>query len=91
VLNLRTGVLARTEQGRDGYPLRSLRLASITVPGVVAMRAEASAGRLRPGDVFRRPRGKAMTGGRQDGAHWAGVDADPGGGHRCAGGAATAA
>ena len=80
VLDLRTGVLARTEQGPDAFPLRSLRLASITIPGVVAMRAETLAGRLRPGVPFRRPLGKAMAGGRQDGAYWAGVDADCGGG-----------
>ena len=81
VLDLRTGVLARTEQGADAYRLRSLRLASITIPGVVAMRAEALAARLRrPGLPLQRPRRKAMTGGRQDGAHWARVDADRGGG-----------
>ena len=81
VLDLRTGVLARTEKGVDAHPLRSLRFASITIPGVVAMRAEASAARLpRLGVPLQRPRGKAMTGGRQDGLHWARVDADRGGG-----------
>ena len=81
VLDLRTGVLTRTEQGADAYRLRSLRLASITIPGVVAMRAETLAARLRrPGLPLQRPRRKAMTGGRQDGAHWARVDADCGGG-----------
>ena len=78
VLDLRTGVLVRTEQ--CAYPLRSLRLASITIPGVVAMRAEAPAARLsRPGVPFQRPRGKAMATGRQDGLHWARTDADRGG------------
>jgi trehalose/maltose hydrolase-like predicted phosphorylase len=80
VLDLRTGVLARTEQGLDAYPLRSLRFASITLPGVVAMRAEALADRLRPGVPFQRPPGKAMPGGHQDGVHWAAVAADHGGG-----------
>jgi hypothetical protein len=31
VLDLRTGVLERTELTGNGYPLRSLRLASITL------------------------------------------------------------
>ncbi len=81
VLDLRTGVLARTEQGADAQPLRSLRLASVTIPGVVAMRAEAPAARLRrPGAPLQWPREKAMTGGRRDGRHWARVDAGRGGG-----------
>ena len=81
VLDLRSGVLARTEQGADAGPLRSLRFASITSPGVVALRAEASAARLRrPGVPLQRPRGKAMAGGRQDGRRWARVDSDRGGG-----------
>src|ERR1035437_357607 len=101
VLDLRTGVLARTEQGLDAYPLRSLRFASITLPGVVAMRAEALADRLRPGVPFQRPPGKAMPGGHQDGVHGgggAGRQAGrcprgggagaPGRGHRGGGGAA---
>ena len=44
VLDLRTGVLERTELTASACPLRTVRLASITMPGVVAMRAEAPAG-----------------------------------------------
>ena len=91
VLDLRSGVLARTEQGPGGHPLRSLRFASITSPGVVALRAEASAARLRPGPPLQRPRGKAMTGGRQDGRHWATAGCGPRWRHQRARGAADAA
>jgi len=79
VLDLRTGVLERTEL-RDGpCPLRTLRLASITIPGVVAMRAEAPAARLRrPGRPLRRPPGIKMAAGREDGMHWARTDANTG-------------
>ena len=81
ILDLRTGVLARAEQGPDAYPLRSLRLASITIPGVVAMRAEALAVRLsRAGVPLQRPRGKTVATRHQDGAYWAMADTDLGGG-----------
>ena len=80
VLDLRTGVVQRTELTDDPCPLRTLRLASITVPGVVAMRAEGPADRLRPpGRPLRRPPGTGMAEGREDGMHWAQVDADTGG------------
>jgi hypothetical protein len=39
VLDLRTGVIERTELTDDPCPLRTLRLASITIPRVVAMAA----------------------------------------------------
>ena len=39
VLDLRTGVLERTDPAIGACPLRTVRLASITMPGVVAMRA----------------------------------------------------
>ncbi len=81
VLDLRTGVLERTELAVGACPLRTLRLASITVPGVVAMRAEAAAARLpRPRHPLRRPSGAEMTAGRQDGTYWARVDSDRGAG-----------
>jgi len=81
VLDLRTGLLVRTELATSACPLRTVRLASITVPGVVAMRAEASAARLlRPGRPLRRPPGAKMTAGRQDGVCWARIDAGSGGG-----------
>jgi len=79
VLDLRTGVLERTELTDGPGPLRTLRLASITIPGVVAMRAEASAARLpRPGRPLRRPAGTTMAAGRQDGMCWARTDATMG-------------
>ncbi|HEY7143177.1 MAG TPA: glycosyl hydrolase family 65 protein, partial [Streptosporangiaceae bacterium] len=81
VLDLRTGLLVRTELTTSACPLRTVRLASITVPGVVAMRAEAPAARLpRPGRPLRRPPGAKMTAGRQDGVSWARIDAGSGGG-----------
>ena len=81
VLDLRTGVLERTDPAIGACPLRTVRLASITMPGVVAMRAEAPAVRLpRPGRPLRRPPGTRMAVGRQDGMCWARIDAGTGGG-----------
>ena len=81
VLDLRTGVLVRTVLTAEGCPLRTFRLASITVPGVVALRAEGPATRLpRPGRPLRRPPGIAMASGRRDGVYWATVGAEGGGG-----------
>jgi trehalose/maltose hydrolase-like predicted phosphorylase len=51
VLDLRTGVLHREERS-TGVPLRSLRFASLTEPGVVAVRVEAERGRLGDGPVL---------------------------------------
>ncbi len=39
MLDLRTGIIERTELTDDPCPLRTLRLASITIPRVVAMAA----------------------------------------------------
>ena len=79
VLDLRTGVLERTELTAGACPLRTLRLASITIPGVVAMSAEAPAARLpRPGPPLRRPLGTKMTTDRQDGMCRARTDASTG-------------
>jgi trehalose/maltose hydrolase-like predicted phosphorylase len=81
VLDLRTGVLERTELTDGPCPLRTARLASITIPGVVAMRAEAPAARLRrPGRLLRRPPGTTMAAGREDGMHWARTGAGTGAG-----------
>ena len=80
VLDLRTGVVQRTELAAGACPLRTLRLASLTVPGVVAMRAEGPAARLQPGRPLRRPSGAEMAAGREDAMHWARVDADTGAG-----------
>lgn len=81
VLDLRTGVLERTELPDGAAGLRTLRLASLTVPGVVAMRAEALASRLSgPGPPLRRPPGAAMIAGRRDGMYWAQADAAGGAG-----------
>jgi len=81
VLDLRTGVLERTELTDGPCPLRTVRLASITIPGVVAMRAEAPTVRLpSPGRPLRRPPGTTMAGGREDGMCWARTGADTGAG-----------
>jgi trehalose/maltose hydrolase-like predicted phosphorylase len=79
VLDLRTGVLERTELTDGPRPVRTVRLASITIPGVVAMRAEGPAVRLpRPGRPLRRPAGTTMAAGREDGMCWARTGAGPG-------------
>jgi hypothetical protein len=81
VLDMRTGVVVRTEQGGGACPLRSLRFASITAPGVVAMRAEAMGNRLRhPGALLQPPPGKAVIAGQRDGRVWATADGGCGGG-----------
>ena len=77
-LDLRTGVLFREEESGNGPPMRSLRFASLTLPGVVALRAEASVGRLRAGSPFQPPRDAQMTGGRMQDWHWARVGGDGG-------------
>jgi len=69
VLDLRTGVLARSERG-DGT-LRTLRFASITRAGVVGLRAEAALGRLRAGDPLQQPDGTPMSGGSLGPRRWA--------------------
>src|SRR5271169_2070810 len=75
-LDLRTGVLFREEESGNGPPMRSLRFASLTLPGVVALRAEASVGRLRAGSPFQPPRDARMTRGRMQEWHWARVGGD---------------
>jgi Glycosyl hydrolase family 65 central catalytic domain/Glycosyl hydrolase family 65, C-terminal domain len=78
MLDLHTGVLFREEESANGPPMRSLRFASLTLPGVVALRAEASVGRLRAGSPFRPPRDARMTRGRMQDRHWARVGGDGG-------------
>ena len=80
MLDLRTGVLFREEKSGNGLPMRSLRFASLTLPGVVALRAEASVGRLRPGPSFQPPRGARMTQGRMQDRQWARAGGDGGAG-----------
>ncbi len=72
VLDLRTGVLLREENTSD-CPVRTVRFASVTRPGVVAMRAEAAAGRARPGRALRQPGNVQMIEGSLDGHRWAQV------------------
>jgi len=54
VLDLRTGVLHREEINERGTPLRSVRFASLTEPGVMVMRLEVQRGRVQPGRLFER-------------------------------------
>lgn len=56
VLDLRTGVLLRTELV-DGSrtPVRTMRFASLALPGVMALRAQAAGGRLPPGPSLTAP------------------------------------
>ena len=74
VLDLRSGVLAREEIGHAS-PTRTLRLACVSRPGVVAMRAEAGVGRLRAGSPLQPPSEGQVTAGRLDGHGWACVTA----------------
>ncbi|HET6877754.1 MAG TPA: glycosyl hydrolase family 65 protein [Jatrophihabitans sp.] len=53
ILDMRTGVLLREELDATIPRLRSLRFASAALPGVVAMRVEAGAGRVSPGPALR--------------------------------------
>ena len=80
VLDLRTGVLAREEVDGDGVPVRSVRFCSARRPGVMALRAEAAPGRLRPGATFRAPTPLPMAHGRLATGPWARVASDLGGG-----------
>jgi trehalose/maltose hydrolase-like predicted phosphorylase len=79
VLDLRTGVLVR-EETSGAHPVRSLRLVSASLPGAVALRAEAAVGRLRAGPALQPPRERSMTGGRLDHRRWARVRATGGAG-----------
>lgn len=81
-LDLRTGVLHREEPSAAHAPLRSVRFASIALPGVVALRAESAAGRLRPNTAFRTPPDSPLIRGHEGGraiacspAHGAGIAA----------------
>lgn len=70
VLDLRTGVVAREEIGHVP-PVRTLRFASVSRPGVVAMRAEAESGRISSGSPLQpSPEGR-VTAGRLDDHYWA--------------------
>ncbi|HEU4422659.1 MAG TPA: glycosyl hydrolase family 65 protein [Pilimelia sp.] len=75
VLDLRCGLLWREETGVEP-PLRTLRFVSAARPGVVALRAEAAADRLRPGPPLRPPAEGRTDRGRLDGRRWARVRAD---------------
>lgn len=55
ILDLRTGVLVREEALSDEPPFRSLRFASLTRLGVMALRAEGAAGRLGLGRPREQP------------------------------------
>jgi trehalose/maltose hydrolase-like predicted phosphorylase len=80
ILDLRTGVLLRVECTAEGPALRAMRLASITRPGVVALRVEAGAGRLRPGPALRRPAGADWADGLVGDRRWAVTGAGSDGG-----------
>lgn len=70
VLDLRTGVLARRELGSEPL-LRTARFMCAARPGVVALRAEAGIGRLRPGPALLAPGDSTTTRGRRGAVHWA--------------------
>jgi trehalose/maltose hydrolase-like predicted phosphorylase len=80
VLDLRTGVLTLEEHTEAGTPLRTLRFASVTLPGVVALRAEAEVGRLHAGQALRAADAAIMTEGHSGGRVWARAGHDGNGG-----------
>ncbi len=55
LLDLRTGTLVRGNP--TGFSLRSMRFVSAASPHAMALRAEAPAGRIEPGDSLRPPTG----------------------------------
>lgn len=70
-LDLRTGVLTRTEVPVDHQrPLRTVRFVSAVRPGIVALRAEATPGRARPGDALRSYSGSPEVQRSSDGRYW---------------------
>lgn len=80
VLDLRTGVLYREEIDGHGVPFRSLRLASLNLPGLVAMRAEAALSRLNPGPPIQPPRDVPSTQGTVGERQWMRVGGEGSGG-----------
>jgi trehalose/maltose hydrolase-like predicted phosphorylase len=79
-LDLRTGVLVRTETGTDTIPLRSMRFMSCTRPGIAALRVEGAPGRVRPGAALRASIGADITSGRLGSSTWARSTSELGGG-----------
>jgi len=75
--DLRTGLLARLRRDANDE-FRSLRVAAVARPGLVALRAEADGG-LSAGPLSLTGDGTGDRG-RQDGSEWARVRADPVGG-----------
>jgi len=70
-LDLRSGVLVRDEEPVDRQrPLRTVRFVSAARPGVVALRAEAAPGRIRPGDALRSCPGAPAVQRSFDGRYW---------------------
>jgi trehalose/maltose hydrolase-like predicted phosphorylase len=79
ILDLRSGVLLRTESTPGPSPLKSMRFMSVARPGVVALRAEAAVGRLRPGRALRPAATESSTAGQVDGRWWAQSTGNSGG------------
>ena len=80
VLDLRSGVLWRERSG-DGAALRTLRFASATRSGVMAMRAEGRADDLAPGEALSAPDGvETVRRGGSHGMEWLRATSSRGGG-----------
>lgn len=82
-LDLRRGVLIREEIRADDpppssgdAPLRTVRFASVARPGVMALRATAATGRIRPGEALRAPSGTPLKRRHLDGQYWVEAGAD---------------
>ncbi len=77
VLDLHAGVLVREESDAD-HPVRTLRFASVTRSGVVALRAEGGIGRVRAGTPLRPPPGARTAEGEQGRYRWVQVSGESG-------------
>ena len=80
ILDLRSGILWREARAADPAtpPLRTLRFASLSSPGIVVLRAEGPAERLSAGSALRPPAGTGdaqLEAGRMPGRSWARVTA----------------
>ncbi|MGZ4627207.1 MAG: hypothetical protein ACXV3S_13115, partial [Kineosporiaceae bacterium] len=78
ILDLRCGLLWREANGggEHGPPLRTLRFASVTRPGVVALRAEGAADVMRSGPALLPPPTGQMDTGQVGDRVWGRVRAD---------------
>lgn len=81
VLDLRSGVLLRTQRDRHGgVEFRSMRFASMGRPGAMALRAEGRTSQLEPGISLVVPRDTRSSHGISANTYWASTESSFGGG-----------